>query len=134
MVTIADVIDSVEALDLPRGLENSLLKKLTNAQRNADADKLNGACGKLGAFINQVKGRAARRSDAEDAEELIRGRGGARVARLRIGRTATPQRSGPSRGPLVVLDPRDHGRGRRGVGEGRLTRAVEAGSSFRSAA
>jgi hypothetical protein len=71
VVTIADVIDSVEALDLPRGLENSLLKKLTNAQRNADADKLNGACGKLGAFIHQVKAQSGKKIAAGDADDLI---------------------------------------------------------------
>jgi hypothetical protein len=69
--TIADLIDSVEALDLPRGLENSLLKKLENAQRNFAAGKLNGACGKLGAFINQVKAQSGKKIAAADADDLI---------------------------------------------------------------
>jgi hypothetical protein len=69
--TIADLIASVEALDLPHGIENSLLKKLTGAQKNLDAGHLHGACGKLGAFVNQVRAQSGKKIDADDADELI---------------------------------------------------------------
>ena len=69
--TIADLIDSVEALELPKGIENSLLTKLNNAQRNLDRDDLSGACDKLGAFIGQVERQSGKKIDAADANELI---------------------------------------------------------------
>ena len=69
--TIADLIASVEALDLHGGIENGLLKKLTNAQRNLDRDDLDGACDKLGAFINQVGAQSGKKIDAADADDLI---------------------------------------------------------------
>jgi YVTN family beta-propeller protein len=69
--TIADLIASVEALDLPHGIENSLLKKLTGAQKKLDAGHLHGACGKLGAFVNQVRAQSGKKIDADDADELI---------------------------------------------------------------
>jgi hypothetical protein len=69
--TIVDLIDSVEALDLHHGIENALLKKLTNAQRNLDADNLAGACDKLGSFIAQVGAQSGKKIDADDADALI---------------------------------------------------------------
>jgi FIMAH domain len=69
--TIADLIDSVEALDLHHGIENALLKKLTNAQRNLDADDTAGACDKLASFIAQVGAQSGKKIDADDAEGLI---------------------------------------------------------------
>ena len=58
--TIAGLIVSVEELGLPHGIERSLLAKLDGAQRNLDADDLDGACGKLGAFINQVRAQGGK--------------------------------------------------------------------------
>jgi hypothetical protein len=69
--TIADLIDSVEALELPHGIENSLLKKLTGAQRNLDADDLDGACDKLASFLDQVRAQSGKKIDAADADDLI---------------------------------------------------------------
>ena len=68
---IDDLIESVEALDLHHGIENSLLKKLTNAQKNLDADDIAGACDKLASFIAQVKAQSGKKIDADDAEDLI---------------------------------------------------------------
>jgi hypothetical protein len=62
-VTIGDVIASVQALDLPAGIEHALVAKLTGAQRDQAANNHGGACGKLGAFINQVK--------AQDAKKIL---------------------------------------------------------------
>jgi subtilisin-like proprotein convertase family protein len=69
--TIADLIESVEALDLPHGIENSLLKKLTNAQKNLDADDIAGACDKLASFIAEVSAQSGKKIDAENADDLI---------------------------------------------------------------
>ena len=69
--TIADLIDSVEALDLHGGIENGLLKKLTTAQRNLDAGDLAGACDKLASFIDQVQAQSGKKIDADDADDLI---------------------------------------------------------------
>jgi hypothetical protein len=69
--TIADLIESVEGLDLASGTENSLLKKLTGAQKNLDADDTAGACDKLASFIAEVQAQSGKKIDAEDAEDLI---------------------------------------------------------------
>jgi hypothetical protein len=45
----------VETLGLPHGLENSLTSKLRNAARDCVRGRTNAACGKLGAFDNQVE-------------------------------------------------------------------------------
>jgi len=68
--TIADVIASVRALDLPAGIERALLAKLTGAQRDLAANDHGGACGKLGAFINQVKAQDTKKIAATDTQAL----------------------------------------------------------------
>ena len=68
---IDDLIESVEALDLHHGIENSLLKKLTSAQMNLDADDTAGACDKLASFIAEVSAQSGKKIDAEDADDLI---------------------------------------------------------------
>jgi hypothetical protein len=68
--TIGDVIASVQALDLPGGSEGALLAKLTGAQRDLDAENRAGACGKLGAFINQVKAHSGKAIPAADAQAV----------------------------------------------------------------
>jgi hypothetical protein len=68
--TIGDVIALVEALGLPAGIEGALLDNLTRAQRDLDANNRGGACGKLGAFINQVKAHSAKKIAAADAQAL----------------------------------------------------------------
>ena len=70
--TIPELIESVEGLELPRGLENSLVKKLENAQRNLDkGDDLDEACEKLGSFIDEVAAQSGKKIDPADAEALI---------------------------------------------------------------
>jgi hypothetical protein len=68
--TIGDVIASVEALGLPGGIEGALLAKLTGAQQDLDANNNAGACGKLGAFVNQVEGQNAKQIPTDDAKAL----------------------------------------------------------------
>jgi len=70
--TIADLIDSVEALDLPRGTKNSLLKKLTGAQRNLDSGDSAGACDKLASFTSQVKAQKGKKiNPGSAADDLV---------------------------------------------------------------
>jgi hypothetical protein len=69
--TIADLIAAVEALDLPGGIENSLLSKLTGAQNNLQADDTVGACDKLASFIAAVQAQSGKKIDADDADALI---------------------------------------------------------------
>jgi len=69
--TIADVIASVQALDLPGGSEGALLAKLTGAQRDLEANNRGGACGKLGAFINQIQAHSGKAIPAADAQTVI---------------------------------------------------------------
>jgi len=49
--------DYVETLGLPHGLENSLTTKLRNAARDCTRGRVNAACGKLGAFDNEVQAK-----------------------------------------------------------------------------
>jgi len=53
-LTIADLIASVSALQLPAGTNNSLLQKLTGAQKDLAKRNTSGACDKLASFIAQV--------------------------------------------------------------------------------
>jgi hypothetical protein len=69
-VTIQDLIGSVQALALHHGTENSLLAKLTGAQRDLAKNNLGGACGKLAAFLNEVSAQSGKKIDAADAQRL----------------------------------------------------------------
>jgi virginiamycin B lyase len=69
--TIASLIDEVTEEGLPHGTERSLLAKLEGAQRKLDAGNVGGACGSLGAYINQVRAQAGKRFETDYAEVLI---------------------------------------------------------------
>lgn len=61
----------VESLGLPRGTENSLTKKLSNAIRNLDTGDNTGASDKLKSFIDVVKAQTGKKIPAGDAPHLI---------------------------------------------------------------
>ena len=69
--TIADLIAEVSGAELPHGIERSLLAKLEGAQRKVDADHLNGACGSLGAYVNEVRAQSGKKLEAAYAQDLI---------------------------------------------------------------
>jgi Low-density lipoprotein receptor repeat class B len=69
--TIAELIGEVEELGLPHGIERGLLAKPGGAQRKVDADRLTRACGKLGAFANEVRAQTGKRIDGAEAAELV---------------------------------------------------------------
>ena len=54
--------EMIEELDLPHGIENSLLAKLDSALAALERGRDNAAANQLEAFINQVEARVARSS------------------------------------------------------------------------
>jgi Glycine rich protein/RTX calcium-binding nonapeptide repeat (4 copies) len=69
--SVAALIQSVVDLNLPVGLEASLLKILTAAQDSLDAGNKTRACNKLGAFISQVQGASGNGIPPTAADDLI---------------------------------------------------------------
>jgi hypothetical protein len=69
-LTLEDVIGEIEALNLGRGIENSLVSKLTNAIRTFDTASPNQTEGKLGSFVNQVNALSGKKIERSDAERL----------------------------------------------------------------
>jgi len=66
-----DLISDVEELNLPQGMENSLISKLENAINSLDNGQDNAAINKLNAFINQVEAQRGKKITDEQADELI---------------------------------------------------------------
>jgi len=64
------VIEDVESLNLPDGLENSLVSKLENAI-NSIVHERPSAVGQLGAFINEVEAKRGTEISEENADALI---------------------------------------------------------------
>ena len=82
-LTIADLIDSVNALNLAKGTKTSLLQKLNGAQKNLNSGDTGGACDKLASFISQVKAlRGKKIIPVSAADQLI---ADARAVRAFIG-------------------------------------------------
>lgn len=71
---LQQLIDTVAAFNLRRGIANSLDAKLSNAQKaleTARSDDTAGACGMLGAFINEVQAQSGKALTVDQATELI---------------------------------------------------------------
>jgi hypothetical protein len=69
--TIADLSAAVRTLHLDRGIENSLMVKLENAQTAADGSKLVSGCARLEAFANEVSAESGKMIAAGDAATLL---------------------------------------------------------------
>lgn len=69
--TIADLIAAVRRLNLDRGIENSLIVKLENAQAAADVGNLATACRLLDAFAHEVSAQSGKKIAAGDAAALL---------------------------------------------------------------
>ena len=69
--TIADLIDSVEALNLSSKVEDGLVKTLTGAQNQLDAGDTHKACKKLTDFIGEVSKQSGKTIVPADANDLI---------------------------------------------------------------
>ena len=66
-----DIIQEVETLDLPKGIENSLVAKLNAALKAFENGDYGAAINILNAFINQVTAQSGKKILPEDAEQLI---------------------------------------------------------------
>jgi hypothetical protein len=62
---------TVAGLGLPSGTANSLLSKLDNAIKQANAGKVNAACSSLQDFINEVTAQTGKKINSADASSLI---------------------------------------------------------------
>ncbi len=71
LVPLLDLIDSVIDLDLPLGIETSLLQKLENALAKLEDGKPCVAINKLNAFIMEVMAQSGKKISEEDADALI---------------------------------------------------------------
>jgi hypothetical protein len=69
--TITPLVAHIRELELPQGVERSLMAKLLPAQHNLDAGHLEAACGSLGAFISTVDAQNRKKFDAAEAAKLI---------------------------------------------------------------
>jgi hypothetical protein len=68
---LTDLIALVRGFSLPHGLENSLTSKLENAQKSLEAGNLSAACGKTGAFVNQVEAQSGKTLTIGQVSQLI---------------------------------------------------------------
>jgi hypothetical protein len=69
--SISDVIETIENLDLQKGIENSLVSKLDNAIKSIDKGNYKAAENQLKAFIKEVKALSGKKLTMEDSNELI---------------------------------------------------------------
>ena len=68
---IDELIDDLEAMEIPKGVKNSLKKKLEGAKNSLEKENKEAAKGKLKAFINEVNAQKGKKIQEEDAEKLI---------------------------------------------------------------
>ncbi len=66
-----DLIDYVEALNLPGGIENSLVSKLESAIKSLDRGKVKPAVNQLNAFINEINAQRGKKITDPQADDLI---------------------------------------------------------------
>ena len=70
-LTFVEVTHAVEALDLPSGFKNSLLKRLAGARKSVENGDAAGARDELASFISQVETQRGEKVTAADADRLI---------------------------------------------------------------
>ncbi|MFC1977792.1 LamG domain-containing protein, partial [Chloroflexota bacterium] len=69
--TLMDLITTVRNLNLPYGIEHSLISKLENALKSLDKGNDGAATNQLNAFINAVEAQSGKNVKTEDAKALI---------------------------------------------------------------
>ncbi|UCG70261.1 MAG: right-handed parallel beta-helix repeat-containing protein [Thermoplasmata archaeon] len=67
---VEKIIENIEEMGLPHGIENSLISKLKNAIKSIIKDQ-SSASGQLGAFINEVNAQSGKKLTVEQANDLI---------------------------------------------------------------
>lgn len=68
---IDNLVDDIEALDLPIGTENELASKLENALKSLKKENDGAAINQLSSFINAVEAQSGKKLTVEQADELI---------------------------------------------------------------
>jgi hypothetical protein len=69
--TIEYLLQLIYAMNLDKGIENSLISKVKNAQKSIKRENITAAINKLQAFINQVEAQKGKKIPQEEAEMLI---------------------------------------------------------------
>jgi YVTN family beta-propeller protein len=77
---VEDLQVSVQRLQIPQEIRNSLRAKLSNAKASLEAGNTQQACGLLGAFINEVNAQSGKMIPTTLADELIHAASEVRVA------------------------------------------------------
>ena len=73
-VAVENLIDDIESMDLPNGIQNSLtskLQKVLDSLNAPNADQRNDAVNKLNAAINSIEAQAGKKISIEQADYLI---------------------------------------------------------------
>ena len=68
---VEDLGEEIEALDLPAGIENSLISLLDNALESLNGGKDDTAVNKLNALINHVEAQSGKKIPEEEADGII---------------------------------------------------------------
>ena len=68
---IDDTIDDVEDMELPDGIENSIVKSLKNAKKMLENGDIEEAINKLNAIIRHIDALRGKRISEEDADSII---------------------------------------------------------------
>jgi len=68
---IDNVIDDVEDMELPDGLENSIIKSLKNAKKMLENGEIEDAINKLNALKNHIDAQRGKKISEENANSLI---------------------------------------------------------------
>jgi hypothetical protein len=71
VATIPYLSELVESIELPNGIENSLLSKLDAAQKSLDKENTDAGINQLEAFINSVQALSGKKISETDAQILI---------------------------------------------------------------
>ncbi len=67
-----NIIADVQDLDLPSGMENSLVSTLESTVKSLENGQEKAAVNKLKAFVHQVEALSGKKVDSDDAQQLIR--------------------------------------------------------------
>ncbi|MCK5559962.1 MAG: VCBS repeat-containing protein, partial [Thermoplasmata archaeon] len=67
---IENLINDIEDMDLPKGIENSLVSKLENALKSLEKENYGAAINQMNAFINEVEAQSGKKIPEDEAVEL----------------------------------------------------------------
>jgi hypothetical protein len=67
---MTNLIRMKESFNLPKGIENSLDAKLSNAQSSLAANNITAACNQMGAFIQETSAQSGKMLTVDQANQL----------------------------------------------------------------